>query len=173
MNGLIWDTTTEAALLQYGFGVGYFSRADIEHWAERQIELVDVAAIDIIELAILRHKNDYDIMALLARIGKDVPSQSRARFALGGIGRAYRAGMVSLDVAIRTLFAMLHDGTFTVAERETRGVCDLDYAYDLAVEQVWGTLEEVKTQFLAFTEPYVAAVVEGETKIRGQRDMTR
>ncbi len=44
----------QAAILCCGYGMGYYKEADIEHWAERQIDALDEPPLPLIELTTIR-----------------------------------------------------------------------------------------------------------------------
>jgi hypothetical protein len=159
------DSASEAALLQCGYRLGYYSRKDIERWAEQQIEHTDEPSLDMIELAILRGKHDWDVVSLLSRLSSEIGPRARAELAIGVIGRLYRGGKASLESSVRVLFSLLHTNDYTFSRQEEGEIYCLDDGHDLAVIGTYGSIEDVKTLLVEFTEPYVTAVGEMESRL--------
>lgn len=163
MAKLIRDIGSESALLQCGFRVGYFSRQDIERWADEQIERADQPSMDLIELATLRGKHDWDVVSLLSRVSSEIGPGTRTELTIGLIGRLYRADRASLESSVRALFTLVLDGDRQLSVQERGEIYYLDDAYDLAMSGAYGSVKEVKSHFLAFTEPYAAIVGDWES----------
>jgi hypothetical protein len=153
-----------AALLHCGFRLGYFSRQDIEHWADRQIEEQGQPSLELIELAILRGKHDMDVLALLSQASAALGPRLWIELTIGMVGRLYRAGGASLESSVRGLFSLVLDNRDNALTNEEMGtIYWLDDAYDLAVRGTYGTVEDVEKEFLTFTEPYLTIVRDAES----------
>jgi hypothetical protein len=85
--------------------------------------------------------------------------------AIGVIGRLYRGGKASLESSVRVLFSLLHANDYTFSRQEEGEIYYLDDAFDLAVIGTYGSIEDVKTLLVEFTEPYVTAVGEMESRL--------
>lgn len=164
MNEPVQSIAFEAAFLQLGFRLGYYSRADIERWTDRQIEQADQPSMDLIELAILRGKHDWDVVVLLSRISSEIGPRVRTELTIGMVGKLFRTGKTSLEQSVRILFSLLHDDDYKSPQEEKTEIYCLDDAYDLAVKG-YESLGEVRTRLLAFTDPYVAIVADKELAI--------
>ena len=55
----------EAAVLSNGFRRSYYTKADVERWAERKIESLPEPSLTVIELATLRDTYEQDVLHLL------------------------------------------------------------------------------------------------------------
>lgn len=148
--------------MQCGFYVGYFSRNDIEHWADKQIENTEKPSLDLIDLAILRGKHDWDVISLLFRVSSDIAPQVRTELTIGMIGKLYREDKLSLKSSVRTLLSMMLEDDDECWRQYQGDIYCLDDGYDLAVDGTYGTIKDVETHLLTFTEPFVAILAESE-----------
>jgi hypothetical protein len=160
-----------AALLHCGFRLGYFSRQDIEHWADRQIEEQGQPSLELIELAILRGKHDMDVLALLSQASADLGPRLWIELTIGVIRQLYRDGRASLEWSIRELYLLARERQDDVLTKAEMGaIYRLDDGYDLAVSHTYGTVKEVENHFLTFTEPYLTTVRDAESRMVGQKN---
>lgn len=142
----------EAAILCCGYSIGYYADADIEHWAERQIDVLDEPPLALIELATLRDTYPIDAMNLLRSLGGVLSPAATIESEIGFIGLLYDAKRISLATAIRRLFPLGHDEGVTDKQRSM--LYWLDDAYDLALAGTYGTLSQVASEFRSFVQPY-------------------
>ena len=117
----------EADVLLCGYDVGYFDKADIERWVERQIESVDEPSSSLIDLAMIRNTHPVDVMNLLRTFGSpDAAASIDTR--LGFIGLLFQSQRVSLHLAIRGLWSLNCDPNITNEQRSA--IFFLDDGYD-------------------------------------------
>lgn len=111
-----------------------------------------------------------DVLALLSRASADLGPRLWIELTIGMVGKLYRAGKASLESCVRGLFSLVLDNRDNALTNEEMGtIYWLDDAYDLAVRGTYGTVEDVKKEFLAFTEPYLTIVRNAEGHMIGSR----
>lgn len=159
----------QAAMLCSGYRVGYFTDADIERWAERQIDALDEPPLPLIELATLRGMYPIDVMNLLKSIGGTFSQETLIEAEIGFWGLLYDANKVPLERAIRSLFTMTHEERLTGQQRST--VYGLDDGYDLAVAGTYGTVAQVESEFRSFVCRYAEKLKAQEVEILGKGGM--
>jgi hypothetical protein len=155
----------QAAILCSGYSVGYYSDADIERWAERQIDLSDVPSLALIELATVRGKCSIDVMNLLRSLFGELPPSVAIEARIGYLGLAYQAKNLSLEKAIRGLFLLVHDQGVTQEQQSM--IYWLDDAYDLAGAGTYGSLDDVLSEFHSFVLPYANRLKAQEVEMFG------
>lgn len=142
----------EAAVLECGYNIGFFSLRDVEHWAESQIAAVDRPTDALIDLAILRDTHPLDVMKLLKTVSGDLPASESIAMRIGFIGHCFEEGKISLLTGIRGLWPLVFEAGIS-SEQESQ-IYWLDDAYDLAVAGYYGTLADVDGGFRQFVMPY-------------------
>jgi hypothetical protein len=142
----------QAAILCCGYRLGYYTDADIEHWAERQIDASDKPSLTLIELATLRGSNPIDVMNLLRSLGGTLSPSVTIETQIGFLGMLYDANRISLKTATNGLIAMVHDQGVTGDQRSK--IYGLDDMYDLALAGTYGTISQVESEFRSLVRPY-------------------
>ncbi len=143
----------QAAVLCCGYSMGYYNEADIEHWAERQIDALDEPPLPLIELTTVRGMYPIDVMNLLRSLSSAFPPSVTIEAQIGFLGLLYDSKKVSLKKAIGGLLAMVHDKGVTGDQCTT--IYGLDDVFDLAIAGTYGTVGQVESEFRSFVWPYV------------------
>ena len=155
----------QAAILCCGYSMGYYKEADIEHWAERQINALNEPPLPLIELATVRGMYPIDVMNLLRSLSGAFPPSLIAEAQIGFLGLLYHSKKIPLKRAIGGLFAMVHDEDVTDDQRSM--IYGLDDMYDLAIAGTYGTVGQVEAEFRSFVQPYVEKLNAQEIEMLG------
>ena len=144
-------STAEADVLRCGYDVGYFDKSDIITWADRQIAACDSPTDALLDLSMCRKDHPIDVMNHLGVLGSNDPVTA-LETQFGFIGLTFQSEQLSLQQAIRGLFALVHERGITDDQQSM--IYHLDDGYDLAVEGSYGTLANTESEFLDFVAPY-------------------
>lgn len=146
----------EADVLRLGFGIGYFTKADIARWADRQIAAVDAPSEELIDLSMNQHTDSYDLLKLLDAVSqKDAERKIAAE--IGFIGLLVASNRMTTGRAIRSLFALVHsDG---VTDEQRFRIYHLDDEYDHALAYPGGTMAEVEHGLREFVSSHADQLV--------------
>ncbi len=153
----------EAEVLWVGFQAGYFEKADIENWADRHIDAIDVPPDALLELSILRSTDEYAVLDLLGSLGSKTLGKSEHRYPIGFLGVLFLEKRISLESAIRSLFWIGQELSDDVPEGLSacqQRIYLLDHNYDDAVGGFYGTIEAVEADAIDFLTPYAAELQE-------------
>jgi len=143
----------QASILCCGYGMGYYKEADVEHWAERQIDALDQPPLPLIELATVRGMYPIDVMNLLRSLSGESQPNVIVEAQIGFLGLLYYTKKIPLKRAIGGLFVMVHDKGVTDDQCAT--IYGLDDMYDLAIAGTYGTVGEVEAEFCSFVRSYM------------------
>lgn len=145
------DKSTEADILRCGYNVGYFGKADIAKWADQQIEAFDSLPTELLDLSMIRDTHPIDVMNLLRAIRS--PDSSRTiETQIGFIGLQLNKGKIPTQLAIRGLFALVHEPGIT--QEQQSQIYYLDDGYDLAIAGTYGTMDDIERELRNFVFPY-------------------
>jgi hypothetical protein len=157
MNVMSNSTTTEADVLRCGYDVGYFNKSDIERWADRLIAATEAPCYELLDLSILRNAHPLDVMKLLRSLGAADPAAT-LETQVGFIALLYTTQQITTQLAIRGLFALVHEPG-TTADQESH-IYYLDDGYDLAVAGTYGTMDDIERELNDFLSPYAERITE-------------
>jgi len=143
--------STEADILRCGYDVGYFDKAHIEGWADRQIEACDSPPTELLDLSMIRDTHPIDVMNLLRSIGSPDSSTS-IETQIGFLGLLLAERKISTQLAIRGLFALVHEPGIT--QEQQSQIYYLDDGYDLAIAGTYGTMGHLERELRDFVSPY-------------------
>lgn len=163
---MIGPVEHQAAILCCGYSMGYYKEADVEHWAERQIDALDEPPLPLIELTTIRGMYPIDVMNLLRSVSGEFPPTLIVEAQIGFIGLLHHAEKIPLKRAIGGLFAMVHDKGVTDDQRAT--IYGLDDMYDLAIAGTYGTIGQVEAEFRSFVQPYIEKLNAQEIEMLGE-----
>ena len=149
------DRSTEADLLRCGYDLGYFDKADITRWADRQIEACDSPPTELLDLSMIRDTHPIDVMNLLRTFGSP-DSSTTIQTQIGFIGLLLAEGKISTQRAIRRLFALVHESGVT--KEQASQIYLLDDDFDHAGQYI--TMDEVNRNLRAFVLPYATQLAE-------------
>jgi hypothetical protein len=149
--------STEANALRCGYDVGYFDKSDIAQWADRQIEACDVPSDALLDLSMNRRLDPLDVIKLLQSFGEADPAAS-IRIHIGFIGLLLAKKGISIQMAIRGLWKLVHEPDVT--SEEQRAIYLLDEGYNVAAAGYHGTLDNVDRELRGFIMPYADRLAE-------------
>ena len=143
----------EGSALLYGYSKEYFSKADIERWAERKIEQIDEPYTALLDLAMLRQVDPLDVMSLLRSLSSKQQPRDVLEMNIGFIGLLYLAGEISAETAISWLSPMIYDVEIT--DNESRDIAWLEtrWFFDEVPSRKPDDVEQVKHELASFFEP--------------------
>lgn len=150
-------SASEADVLRWGYETGHFDKAQIIDWADRQLEACDKASNALIDLSLCRETDPRLVVSSLQLLATNDPRLGLdLRFAF--IGLAFGAERISLEQAARSLYAILLDidNEDLLDDFQRNSIYRIDDGYDLASSGSYGTIAEVKSDFLGFVAPYIA-----------------
>ena len=147
-----------------GFEIGAYDRVQLADWVDTEVMACDRIEGPLLELTTLGDKSDHAIVAdlyELAGVGPDLSTHlwlaclaaGRMHLVIACMGRMVEAERVDLGLAIAHLYAQAYGGN-DLTEDERSALLHLEYGYELAVAQTWGTLDDVRAEFFAFTSRY-------------------
>lgn len=148
---------TEADVLRCGYDVGYFNKADVERWADRQIAVTEVPCAGLLDLSMIRHTHPIDVMKLLLSLGAADPA-AIIETQIGFIGLLFRKQQITTRLAIHGLFALAHEPG-TTADQKSH-IDYLEDGYDLAVAETYGTMNDIERELNDFVSPYAERLAE-------------
>ncbi len=149
---------TQAQLLRCGYALGYYSKSQIESWAERWIADVDHPSLELIELATIRNVDEVEVLKLLESIGGEAEPFQFISMALGFWGQMYLDEKATLQNAIGGIWNLLPEPGITEEQRAI--IYYLDDAYDLAINGSWGSINETAASLREFLTPYSVQLTE-------------
>lgn len=156
---------TEADLLRVGFIVGYFEKADIICWADRQIEACDDPPTDLLDLSVIRETHPIDVVNLLRSLGSPVLPTSIDTH-IGFLGLLYAEGAISTEHVIRWFYALVHEPGIT-QEKQDR-IYYLDDGYDLALTG-YGSMDDIERELGDFVAPYAHQLADNHPQLMSRQ----
>ncbi len=146
----------EADVLRIGFGIGYFTKADIARWADRQIAAVDAPSEGLIDLSMNQHIDPYDLLKLLDAVSQR-DAERKVAAEIGFIGLLVASNRMTTGRAMRSLFAIAHSDGITDEQRSR--IYHLDDDYDCALAGTYGTMAEVEHGLREFISTHTEQLV--------------
>ena len=101
---LMKKNTRDVNVLRVGFMTGYYTRYDVSCWVDEQILKEDQPSNKLIELSLLKTKNEQEIEFLLRQLGDARDPVQDFKYAIGFVGLLFETRKLSLSVAVQTLF---------------------------------------------------------------------
>ena len=144
-------SVAEADVLRCGYDVGYFDKSDIVAWADRQIVACDTPADALLDLSMCLDTHPLDVMNQLRLLGANDPATC-LETQFGFLGLVFQSERLSLQLAIRGLWTLVHENGITDDQRIM--IYHLDDGCDLAVAGTYGTLADTEHEFVEFIAPY-------------------
>ena len=159
-------SASEADVLRWGYESGHFDKPQIIDWADRQLEACDKASDALIDLSLCRETDPRLVASNLQSLGTNDPKFCiELRFAF--LGLAFAAKRISLERAARSLYAILLDidNEDLLDDSQRNSIYRIDDGYDLASSGAYGTIAEVKSDFLEFITPYIVRLNEHHAEL--------
>lgn len=138
-----------------GLTYGVYDRGFVVDWVASRVLESDHIEGPLLALCTLARLRDDEIVRELHALASDEPSSvPQAHLALACLGLMVASGETDLYAAIDHLHFIVpwDDDLFTEDERAT--VDRLEYGYELAEAQTYGTLDAVRLEFIEFTSRY-------------------
>jgi hypothetical protein len=147
----------EAEVLRCGYRTGYFTKADIARWADRQIEAIEEPRSELLDLSMIRQTHPLDVMKLLQSVGAGGPADT-IEMELGFIGLLREERRVSPELAVRGMLTLAHEPGTTADQCSE--IYRLDDACDCAIAGTYGSINEVEQELDSFVSPYARKLAE-------------
>ena len=147
----------EAEALRVGLLVGLVDRDRIVAWADSAI-LADRApeAPVVLDLALAGHKPVAEIVSLLSQVPGEVDQSVVGRRLAGQLRERFARGTLDVVGVARAMYRLLREGYAPDDEFESMAYV-ADDRVDLALEGVYGTLDDVSAEVAEFLERYADA----------------
>ena len=156
----------EASLVRIGFAVDYFDKSAVERWADRQIAVIEVPPIELLDLSILRNTHPLEVRSLLGKLC-GVGLEENYELALGFLGLMLSEGRIDLRVVIRSMYQLTLDIDIALRSEIEQYIYYLDDADDGALAGWGGSLDSVRIETLEFLEPFVTDLQEQHADLVG------
>ena len=136
------------AVYDQGLGCGFLTIEDVIRWCDEVIDVFDNPPYEFIELSMMSSEKIEDIKHKLLDyyMNVDIDIEFVVNLLLGVIGREFINKHLSIQESVGfTTKLLIHTGLFSA-----KGYYDIyrcDDAYDLAVEGIYGGLEDVERDF--------------------------
>jgi hypothetical protein len=140
----------QALALRVGLLAGYVSVADVVAWADRLIVGDQAGAVpQALDLALLRPEGVADAITLLGQVPGDAAAPAIGRSAARVIYWRLASGGIDTERAARALYRLMREGFAPDPEFESMAYT-FDDTVDLVKQGVYGTVDEVRVQMLAY-----------------------
>ncbi|CRM55215.1 hypothetical protein [Pseudomonas sp. 31 R 17] len=144
----------QIAYLREALELRVLEDSDIVQWADDQIIARENPAYELIELALMKDSNRYDVASQLLRIG--TPSLSRAEVLPYVLAKAHEQLLVGPDFG-----KVLSEGLYQSWSRSNYDFPDalslcgyFEDAYSLAESGIVGTVDQINRELLEFTAQF-------------------
>ena len=149
------DRLTTLHLLRAGLTSGLLSKEEIIDWAYKIITEDEHPDIFFIDLALSSSKSNNDIIHYLSEyLNFENPTVS-GRPLLGLLYKQYQIGQRNLEQTVRILYRLKSETVFNDVEQGF--IYSVDDSYDLARNNIYGTISDVQSEiekFLGFYREY-------------------
>ena len=147
----------EAEALRLGLIGGYATLQQVVTWAD-QLILKDRAAEmpALLDLSLLSSESLAEAVALLRTIPGERSAPQVGRYVAGLIYEHMKLGTLSTERAARALFQAMLEGYAPDPEFESKAY-SFDDGVDLALQGVYGTLQDVRAEMLGYLGQFAPA----------------
>ena len=142
-------------LVRSGLASGLLTKEEVVDWADKIITKDEKPDIFFIDLALLSSKSKNDIIHCISDYLNFENPVIEGRPILGLLYKQYITRQINLEQTVSRLFRLKFEVVFT--EKEESYIYSLDNDYDCAVDNIYGTLEDVEFElrkFLSFYKEY-------------------
>ena len=142
-------------MVRSGLASGLLTKEEVVDWADKIITKDEQPDIFFIDLALSSSKNKNDIIHYFSDYLNFENPAIQGRPLLGLLYKQYTTRQINLEQTVSRLFRLKFEAVFT--DREESYIYSLDNDYDFAINNIYGTLEDVEielTKFLSFYKEY-------------------
>jgi hypothetical protein len=142
-------------VMRAGFMSGLLTKEEIISWADTIITKEDEPPIFFIDLALSGSKSKHEILHYINdQISIEKPFIP-GRPLLGMLCKRYQLANLTLEQTVKILYQLNFEVSFTSEEESC--IYSIDYSYDLAKDNIQGTMQSVRDElenFLAIYKDY-------------------
>jgi hypothetical protein len=139
-------------LVRAGLASGLLTKEEVIEWADEIITKDEQPDIFFIDLALSTSKSKNDIIHYFSDYLNFENPAVPGRPLLGLLYKQYNAGQRNLEQTVRTLFRLKSETILTDGEKDF--VYSIDNDFDLAQDNVYGSIEDVRKETERFLEIY-------------------
>ena len=153
-------------LVRSGLASGLLTKEEVVDWADKIITKDEKPDIFFIDLALSSSKSKNDVIHYISDYLNFENPAIQGRPLLGLLYKQYITRQINLEQTVSRLFRLKFEAVFT--DREESYIYSLDNNYDCAVNNIYGTLEDVEielTKFLSFYKEYTIDSFENWEKL--------
>jgi hypothetical protein len=146
---------SDADALRLGLIVGLIDRQHVVAWADQLIRSDRVAEAPVVlDLAVATHHSVADVVSLLHQVPGDVDRATVGRRLATQLRGALACGTLDVVGVARAMYRVLHEGYAPDHEFESMAYW-ADDGVDLALQGVYGSLDQVRAELEGFLARYV------------------
>jgi hypothetical protein len=142
---------TQAEMLRIGLASGFLEMVSIVTWADGKIA---AGADDFDYIQISTSKSMNDLVTALGDVQGEVNGKVLVHRFLGMLSSYLERNPAEYRCAIRALYYLLNDYRAYMSGTETSAIYSLDEGYDLAVQEMYGTLDSIRQELSHFLNSY-------------------
>ena len=142
-------------LVRSGLASGLLTKEEVIDWADKIITKDEKPDIFFIDLALSSSKSKNDIIHYFSDYLNFENPAIQGRPLLGLLYKQYITRQINLEQTVSRLFRLKFEAVFT--DREESYIYSLDNDYECAVDNIYGTLQDVEIElnkFLSFYKNY-------------------
>ena len=142
-------------LIRSGLASGLLTKDEVVDWADRIITKDKKPDIFFIDIALSSKKSKNDIIHYFSDYLNFENPSIQGRPLLGLLYKQYTTRHINLEQTVSRLFRLKFEAVFT--DKEESYIYSIDNDYDCAVDNIYGTLEDVEIElnkFLSFYKNY-------------------
>ena len=145
---------TEAESLRLALILGLIDAHAVVGWADSVImsDRSSEAPV-VLDLSLAAQKPVAELVSLLGQVSGDVDKAAVGRELAGQLRECLRSQRLDIVALARAMYRLLHEGYAPDKEFETMAYV-IDDGVDLALEGVYGTLEDVRQEMATFLDRY-------------------
>ncbi len=146
------DIFTTLHLVRAGLVSGLLTKEEVIDWADKIITKDEHPDIFFIDLALSSSKSRNDIIYYFSDYLNFENPAVQGRPLLGLLYQQYKSKQLNLEQTVRTLFRLMNEAIFT--ETEQGFIYSIDNDFDLAQDNIYGSIEKVQKEAERFLEYY-------------------
>lgn len=137
--------------------LGLVEPFDVIQWADREVMTEAASEVPaLLDISLAAHRPVAELTSLLSAVPGDANRSVVGRYLAAQLLDGLKSGRLDIVTVARAMFRLLHEGYAPDSEFENMAYV-ADDGVDLALQQTYGTLEEVHLDVLRFLERYANA----------------
>jgi hypothetical protein len=146
------DILTTLRLVRAGLASGLLTKEEVIDWADNIITKDEKPDIFFIDLALSSSKSKNDIIHYFNEFLNFEKPVVQGRPLLGLLYKQYKSEQLNLEQTVRILFGLKSEAVFTRTEESF--IYSIDNEFDLAQDNIHGSIENVRAKNERFLEIY-------------------